>query len=63
MFYGNNYDYDYGLCGLMFFDRTGNCILQAGDCVNKSVEDIELADDERVVGVVSRLNRGYPAFH
>jgi hypothetical protein len=63
MFYGANYEYDYGLFGLMFFDKAGNCILQAGDCTNKTVEEIVLEDDERVVGVVSRLNRGFPAYH
>ena len=37
MYYGANYEYDYGLFGLMFFDKAGNCILQAGDCTNKTV--------------------------
>ena len=65
MFYGENSGgLDYGLFGLEFLDKANSVILTAGDVsTSLKIKEISLADDERVVGVKSRLNRGFPAYH
>ena len=65
IFYGENSGgLEYGLFGLEFLDKQNSCVLVAGDVsTSLSIKEIKLADDERVVGVKSRLNRGFPAFH
>ena len=55
-----------GLYGLKFLDANGTELLVAGDVKEAKglkVQEIELEDNERVVGVKSRLNKGFPAFH
>jgi len=55
-----------GLYGLIFLDESGAEILVAGDVKEAKglkLQEIELEDDERVIGVKSRLNKGFPAFH
>lgn len=56
----------YGLYGLKFLDASNVEILVAGDVKEAKglkVHEIELEDDERIIGVKSILNKGYPAFH
>lgn len=65
IFYGKNTGgLEHGLFGLEFLDKENSSVLVAGDVsTSLSIKEITLADDERVVGVKSRLNRGFPAFH
>jgi len=65
VFYGTNSGgLDYGLFGLEFLDKSNKSILVAGDVsTSLNIKEIVLADDERVVGLKSRLNRGFPAYH
>jgi hypothetical protein len=65
VFYGaNSGGLDYGLFGLEFLDKANSSILVAGDVsTSLKIKEICLADDERVVGVKSRLNRGFLAYH
>ena len=64
VFYGESNGLKFGLLGLQFFDLDNNSILVAGDVSDSlSVKEIILEEGERVVGVKSRLNKGYPAFH
>ncbi len=65
VYYGTNAGgLEYGLFGLEFLDAAHALILTAGD-VSPSLQmkELVLADDERVIGVRSRLNRGFPAYH
>lgn len=55
-----------GLYGLKFLDASGAELLVAGDVKEAKglkTHEIELEDNERVIGVKSRLNKGFPAFH
>lgn len=64
VYYGEKGGYGHGLYGLQFFDKAGTCLLTAGDVKDESNRrEIVIGDDERIVGVVSRLNKGFPAFH
>lgn len=64
VFYGENNGLKYGLFGLEFLDKDNSSILIAGDVsASLFVKEILLEDNERVIGVKSRLNRGFPAFH
>lgn len=62
--YGEHNGLSCGLFGVTFLNKEGQKLLEAGDLEKATtVKEIVLEDDERVVGVKSRLNRGFPAFH
>ena len=57
--------YSLGTCaleGLKFFDKNKKLIFEIGGC-GGDLHEIDLEDDERIIGVKSRTHPSYPAYH
>ena len=55
IYYGNGYSLGpTGLCGMRFYDRNDNMIMQAGSEFHNMHKKTILEDNERVVGIIGR---------
>ena len=61
-----HYDYwdgqDHCLCGLKFFNKKEECILEVGDS-RKTYKSIKLAEEEKIIGVLSCIHPRHAGAH
>ena len=60
----STWDYQkYCLCGLKFFSSGGELLLEAGEFPINQMKEIKIAQDEFIIGVVSKPHLQYPGAH